>query len=93
MIVRSTGAGVHAGYLKSLKGNVAELVNARRLWRWVVAKQTGQLASLSEAAVHGLNTSDTRSRVAVTVPSQTVLGVCEILDCSDAARESIEAAP
>lgn len=93
VIVRSANSGVHAGYLLSIEGETVRLANSRRLWCWVVAKMTGPLASLSEVAVYGINSADSRSRIAVTVPDMHVLNVCEVLYASEAAKESIERAP
>lgn len=93
VIIRSANSGVHAGYLISLDGDSVELKDSRRLWCWVAAKMTGQLASLSEVAVYGINSADSRSRIAATVPQVLVLGVCEILWASQTAQQSIERAP
>lgn len=93
VVVRASAAGVHAGYLVSRDGDTVELRNARRLYRWVVARMSGQLASLSEVAVYGLETKDERSRIGVTVTKQTVLGVCEVLAVEEQAQLSIEGAP
>ena len=92
VIVRSGNAGVHAGYLVCRYGDAVTLKDSRRLWCWVVKKMTRQLASLSEVAVYGLNTKDSRSRIAVTVPEITILGACEIIPASPAAQKSIEEA-
>ena len=46
VIVRSHTAGVHAGYLKSKKGDTVSLLKSRRFWQW-----SG--ASLSQVAVSG----------------------------------------
>ena len=92
VIVRSSNSGVHAGFLVSQQGDTVVLKDARRLWRWVVAKMTGELATLSEVAVHGLNTNDSRSRISIVVPEITVLGVCEIIPASDKAKETIQKA-
>lgn len=92
VIIRSVNSGVHAGYLVSREGDAVTLKNSRRLWRWVVARMTGQLSSLSEVAVYGINSKNDVSRIAVTVPEMTVLGVCEIIPASLAAQKSIEEA-
>lgn len=92
VIVRSGNAGVHAGYLHSREGDSVTLKNSRRLWCWVVAKMTGQLASLSEVAVYGINSKDSRSRIAVVVPEITVIGACEIIPTTAEAQKSIEEA-
>ena len=92
VIVRSANSGVHAGYLVSREGDVVTLKDSRRLWRWVVARMTGQLSSLSEVAVYGVNAKIETSRIAVAVPEIIVLGVCEIIPASAAAQKSIEEA-
>ena len=92
VIVRSSNSGVHAGFLVSQQGDTVVLKNARRLWRWVVAKMTGQLSSLSEVAVYGINAKSDLSRIAVAVDEITIIGVCEIIPTSAAAQKSIEEA-
>ena len=92
VIIRSVNSGVHAGYLVSREGDVVTLKNSRRLWRWVVARMTGQLSTLSEVAVYGINSKSKMSRIAVAVPEMTILGVCEIIPASAAAQKSIEEA-
>jgi len=92
VIVRSAQSGIHAGWLVSQKGDTVVLKESRRLWRWVVARMTGQLATLSEVAIYGVNSRDERSRIAVALPEMTVLGVCEIIPATEAARRSIEEA-
>ena len=92
VIIRSVNSGVHAGYLVSREGDSVTLKDSRRLWRWVVARMTGQLSSLSEVAVYGVNAKSDMSRIAVAVPEITILGVCEIIPASAAAQKSIEEA-
>ena len=93
VIIRSANSGVHAGYLISRDGDSVALQNSRRLWCWVVAKMTGRLASLSEVAVYGINSKDSRSRIGVVVPQTRILGVCEVLWASLPSQQSIEEAP
>jgi len=92
VIIRSVQSGVHAGWLMSQNGDTVVLRDSRRLWRWVVAKMTGELTTLSEVAVHGINSKDSRSRISVAVPEMTILGVCEIIPASETAQKSIEQA-
>lgn len=92
VIIRSVNSGVHAGYLVSREGDSVTLKDSRRLWRWVVAKMTGQLSTLSEVAIYGVNSKDERSRIAVAVPEITILGACEIIPASPEAQKSIEEA-
>jgi len=82
VIVRCRDAGVHAGYLKrSDEANrVAELVGARRLWRW-------HGRTLSGLAIEG---TDDPSRCKFGDPVDiTVAGWCEIIPCTDAAKASL----
>lgn len=85
-IVRSIGAGVFAGWVKSRNGTEVEMLNARRLWYWDGA------ASLSQLAVSGVS-KPKNCKFAVEVPKVTILNVCEILDVSEKARKSIESVP
>lgn len=83
VIVRTYSAGVHFGYLVSKEGREVTLTKSRRIWRWLGAN------TLSEIAMSGLDSE--KSRVAV--PVDIVLPeAIEIIDCTDAAIKSIEAA-
>ena len=84
VICRCSAAGVHAGYLVSRKGDEATLRDARRLWEWRVPMGKGSF--LNGVALHGLGEN---CRVGEPVPI-TLIGVCEIIDVTDAARQSIE---
>ena len=86
VIVRSRDAGVHAGELVSRDGDEVVLTRSRRLWYWVCAK--GDF--LSGVARHGLDTKESKIGGEIDV---TVLGVCEVIACSDASAESIRSAP
>ena len=89
VIVRSSPSGCWAGTLASLKGDTVELTNARRLWRWWAAKGV----SLSGVAAHGLHPGKAKEcRIAVPVSRALILQVCEVLEATDEARASIEAA-
>lgn len=85
-IIRCARAGVFYAEIAERRGDEADLVNARRLWYWDGA------ASLSQLAVSG-TTAPRNCKFTVTVPSMTVLGVIEVIPCSDKAVESIEAVP
>lgn len=84
-IIRTESAGVHAGTLVSRTGNEVVLSGARRIWYWYGA------ASLSELSQYGL--CHKRSKVPCVVPEMTILGVIEVIPCSDTARESITTCP
>lgn len=81
-IVRAVRAGVFAGNIKERNGSEVTLTDCRRLWYWSGA------ASLSQLAVDGVkNPRD--CKFTVTVPEITVLGVIEIIPCSENAEASI----
>ena len=82
-IVRTDRAGVFYAEIKERRGSEADLINARRLWYWSGA------ASLSQLAMEGVkNPSD--CKFTMTVDSCTVLGVIEIIPCSEMAKKSID---
>ena len=85
VIVRTQSAGCFAGELITREGSEATLHNARRLWYWSGA------ASLSGLAAHGTSKPhDCKFPATVDV---TVLGVIEVIDVTDEARQSIEGVP
>lgn len=82
-IIRADRAGVFFARIKERSGGEAVLTDCRRLWYWDGA------ASLSQLATDG--TSKPRNcKFSVTVPEMTVLGVIEIIPCSDSAVKSIQ---
>lgn len=86
VIVRTYSAGVFAGFLQSRSGKEVVLINARRLWYWKGA------ASLSQLAMTGTS-NPAGCKFPVAVDRVELLEVIEILDCTDAARKSIESVP
>jgi hypothetical protein len=84
VIVRTYSAGVFAGIFQSRRGQEVVLTHARRIWYWKGA------ASLSQLALEG--TSDPGAcKFPAPVAHVELLQAIEILDCTDAARASIEA--
>ena len=83
VIIRSDRAGVFFGTLKEKNGDEVTITNVRRLWYWAGA------ASLSQLAVDGTAKPEC-CKFTVTVPEITILGVIEIIPCSDKAIASIE---
>lgn len=81
-IVRTDRAGVFFCEIKERRGSEADLVNARRLWYWNGA------ASLSQLAMEGV-TKPQDCKFTATVDSCTVLGVIEIIHCTEKAVKSI----
>lgn len=91
VIIRATGAGVHAGTLAAHDGQTVRLAHARRLWRWSAAKGH----TLSGVALHGLRDGATKgwTRIAGVVGDQVILDACEIIATTTAAQTSIEGWP
>lgn len=87
VVVRCRDAGVHAGTLVSHRERQCELKDSRRLWYWKVA---GNGAFLSGVASKGLDHAESK----VGSPVDILLTEnCEIITCTDAARDNIVAAP
>ena len=83
-IIRSDRAGVFFGHIKERRGDEVDLTDVRRLWFWQGA------ASLSQLAVEGVKCPEA-CKFTITVPEMTVLGVIEIIPCSEVAVENIKA--
>ena len=83
VIVRTTSAGVFAGYLKERDGREVTLLSARRLWYWSGA------ASLSQLAMEGVKEPD-KCKFPCEVNSVILTEAIEILLCTAKAQESIK---
>ena len=86
VIIRTQSAGVFFGEIKERNGSEATIRNCRRLWYWEGA------ASLSQLALEGVKKPQ-NCKFTVTVGEITVLGVIEIIPCTEAAIESINNVP
>lgn len=84
VIVRSRDAGVQFGYLESYEGSTVHLRNARQMWSWTAAEG----GTLLDCATHGVKAG----RFSTTCASVTVIGACAIIDCTDKAVKTLEAA-
>lgn len=84
-IARGSSAGVHAGEIVSVDGANVILRNSRRLWSW---KGKAGVA-LSGVAQHGLASG---CKVDSVNPLICIIGVCELIPCTQVAKESIDAA-
>ena len=84
VIIRTEKAGVFFGEVKERNGNEATISNCRRLWYWDGA------ASISQLAVEGVKNPQ-KCKFTVTVDEMTVLGVIEIIPCTEEAINSINA--
>ena len=85
VIMRADRAGVFYGTIVRKDGNEVELKDCRRIWYWDGA------ASLSEIAVSGVKHET--SKITVTVESIVILGVIEIITCTEESIKNIESAP
>lgn len=85
-IIRCDRAGVFFAKVRELEGSTAVLTDCRRLWYWSGA------ASLSQMAMEGVKRPN-ECRFTVTVPTMTVLGVIEIIPCTEQAVQNIQAVP
>lgn len=83
-IIRCDRAGVFFGKIKERRGAEADLTDVRRIWYWDGA------ASLSQLAMDGVS-KPRNCKFTVTVPEMTVLGVIEVIPCSEKAVDCIKA--
>ena len=83
VIIRADRAGVFFGTLKEKNGNEVTLTDCRRIWYWDGA------ASISQLAVDGTSRAS-NCKFTVIVAEITILGVIEIIPCTDKAVNSIE---
>lgn len=83
VIVRASAAGCHAGYLKEQTDKTVILQQSRRLYYWDGA------ASLSQMAVDGVKAPQ-NCKFPCAVDEITIADWCEIIPCTDQARESIQ---
>jgi len=88
VIIRTQNAGVFAGYLNSFceKNKVAVLNSARRLWYWNGA------ATLSQLAMEGVKKPE-ECKFPCEVEQIKLLGVIEIINCTEQAKKSISDVP
>ena len=83
-IVRAKDAGVFAGNIKERNGTEVTMTNVRQLWYWDGA------ASLMQMAQSGV-TNPRGCQFTVVIDELTIMGVCEILPCTDIAEKCIKA--
>lgn len=81
VLVRARDAGVHCGTLEQTDRDVVTLSNARRVWRWKGAN------TLHELSLRGADKDYTR--ISEPVAHVVIIGACEIIDCTQAARENL----
>lgn len=83
VIIRADRAGVFYGEVAERRGSEVDMINCRRLWYWDGA------ASLSQLAIEG-TTLPKNCKFTVTVPKMTILGVIEVIPCTNYGINSIE---
>lgn len=83
-IVRAKDAGVFAGNIKERNGTEVTMTNVRQLWYWDGA------ATLMQMAQSGV-TAPRNCKFTVTIEELTIIGVCEIIPCTDIAEKCIKA--
>lgn len=86
VIVRADRAGVFFGEIKECNGSEVVMTNVRRLWYWDGA------ASLSQLATEGVSKPQ-NCKFTVVVTKMTILGVIEIIPCTEQAVKSINSVP
>lgn len=88
VVIRSRDAGVFCGYLisESENSNVVELKESRRIYYWDGA------ATLSQLALEGVK-SVKNCKFPEALPTHKIIGVCEIIPTTEAARLSIANVP
>lgn len=82
-IIRSDRAGVFFAKIEERRGSEVDLSDARRIWYWDGA------ASISQLAIDGVSRPD-KCKFTVSVPKMTVLGVIEIIPCTETATRCIK---
>ena len=82
-IIRCDRAGVFYGEIAERRGSEADLVNARRIWKWEGAN------TLTDIAIDGVAGTSKITNPA----SLTVLGVIEVIPCTEKAVASLDSVP
>lgn len=85
-IIRAVRAGVFFGKIKERNGSEVTMTDVRRLWYWDGA------ASLSQMAIEGVKKPQ-NCKFTVTVPEMTILGVIEVIPCTNEAEKNIKGVP
>jgi hypothetical protein len=84
VIARCYAAGVHAGTVVSVDGENVILSNSIRLWSW----KAKEGIALSGVAQHGIKSD---CKLDTINPEIYLAGVCELIPCTKAAEDSINA--
>ena len=84
VIARCYSAGVHAGTVQSVDDENVILTDSVRLWSW----KAKDGVALSGVAQHGIQKD--KCKLDSKNPLIYLTGVCELIPCSDKAKESID---
>lgn len=82
-IVRADRAGVFYGEIKERKGSEVTMTNVRRVWYWEGAN------TLSQLAMEGVKAKKI-SKITMAVSEMTILGVIEVIPCSEEAVNNLD---
>lgn len=82
-IIRADRAGVFFGHISERDGSEVTMTDVRRIWYWDGA------ASLSQLAVDGV-LNPKNCKFTVCVDEMVILGVIEIIPCTEKAIKSIK---
>lgn len=82
-IIRADRAGVFFGHIAERDGSEVTMTDVRRIWYWDGA------ASLSQLAVDGVS-KPKNCKFTVCVDEMVILGVIEIIPCTEKAIKSIK---
>lgn len=83
VIARCYSAGVHSGTVVSVDGENVILKDSRRLWSWK-AKDGVALSGVAQTGIQS------GCKIDIVNPEIALTGVCELIPCSAAAKESID---
>ncbi len=86
VIIRAKEAGVFAGFLMTRDRDEVILTKVRRIWYWKGA------ASISQIAAEGVK-KPRECKFSIPVGEQTILGVIEVLPCTESAMKNIQEVP
>lgn len=82
VIARCYSAGVHSGFVQSVDDDTCVLTDSRRLWSWK-AKDGIALSGVAQAGIKE------GCKIDASNPEIYITGVCELIPCSEIAKESI----
>lgn len=86
VIVRGKSSGIFAGVLESQNGSEVVLRSVRRLWQWVGATESLQLA------MEGVKQPD-ECKFTMTADAIKILDAVEVIPATAAAEENIKMVP